>query len=95
MTFSFLPAHRALREQFEQARGWLEVMANRLADRRITVVAVQSDAPAASTGQPPASAAAAEESGTKRDLKAEALSSAAVQAMLEVFPAEIRDIEEM
>ncbi len=95
VTFSFLPAHRALREQFEQARGWLEVMANRLAGRRITVVAVQSDAPAASPGQPPASAAAPEESGTKRDLKAEALSSAAVQAMLEVFPAEIRDIEEM
>ena len=95
MTFSFLPAHRALREQFEQARSWLEVMANRLAGRRITVVAVQSDAPAASAGQPPAPAAVAEESGTKRDLKAEALSSAAVQAMLEVFPAEIRDIEEM
>jgi DNA polymerase-3 subunit gamma/tau len=95
VTFSFLPAHRALREQFEQARGWLEVMANRLAGRRITVVAVQSDAPAASPGQPPASAAALEENGTKRDLKAEALSSAAVQAMLEVFPAEIRDIEEM
>ena len=95
VTFSFLPAHRALREQFEQARSWLEVMANRLAGRRITVVAVQSDASAASAGQPPAPAAVAEESGTKRDLKAEALSSAAVQAMLEVFPAEIRDIEEM
>jgi len=95
VTFSFLPAHRALREQFEQARSWLEVMANRLAGRRITVVAVQSDAPASSAGQPPAPAAVAEESGTKRDLKAEALSSAAVQAMLEVFPAEIRDIEEM
>jgi DNA polymerase-3 subunit gamma/tau len=95
VTFSFLPAHRALREQFEQARGWLELLANRLAGRRITVVAVQSDGPAASTGQPPASAPGGEESGTKRDLKAEALSSAAVQAMLEVFPAEIRDIEEM
>ena len=31
----------------------------------------------------------------KRDLKAEALSSQAVQAMLDVFPAEIRDVEEM
>jgi len=30
----------------------------------------------------------------KRDLKAEAMSSSAVQAMLEVFPAEIRDVEE-
>jgi hypothetical protein len=31
----------------------------------------------------------------KRDLKAEAMSSSTVQAMLDVFPAEIRDIEEM
>ena len=95
VTFSFLPAHRALREQFEQTRGWLELIANRLAGRRIAVVAVQTDAPAASTGEPAPPAAGGQESGTQRDLKAEALSSAAVQAMLEVFPAEIRDIEEM
>jgi hypothetical protein len=31
----------------------------------------------------------------RRDLKAEAMSSSAVQAMLDVFPAEIRDVEEM
>ncbi len=31
----------------------------------------------------------------QRDLKAEAMSSSAVQAMLDVFPAEIRDVEEM
>jgi DNA polymerase-3 subunit gamma/tau len=31
----------------------------------------------------------------KRDLKAEAMSSSTVQAMLDVFPAEIRDVEEM
>jgi hypothetical protein len=30
----------------------------------------------------------------KRDLKAEAMSSSTVQAMLDVFPAEIRDVEE-
>jgi DNA polymerase-3 subunit gamma/tau len=95
VTFSFLPAHRALREQFEQTRGWLELVANRLAGRRIAVVAVQADAPPAATEQPPAPATGGDENGTRRDLKAEALSSAAVQAMLEVFPAEIRDIEEM
>jgi hypothetical protein len=31
----------------------------------------------------------------KRDLKAEALSSSGVQALLDVFPAEIRDVEEL
>ena len=37
----------------------------------------------------------AKETNQKRDLKAEAMSSSTVQAMLEVFPAEIRDVEEM
>jgi DNA polymerase III subunit gamma/tau len=94
ITFSFLPHHRALREQFDQARAWLESTAQRLAGRRITVTAVQApasqDPPSPSTQQsdtpPPAD---------RRDLKAEAMSSSAVQAMLDVFPAEIRDVEEM
>jgi hypothetical protein len=31
----------------------------------------------------------------RRNLKAEAMSSTTVQAMLDVFPAEIRDVEEI
>ena len=95
ITFSFLPHHRALREQFDQARAWLESTAQRLAGRRITVNAVQAAAsqdPSPPSSEPidtPPPAAA------KRDLKAEAMSSSAVQAMLDVFPAEIRDVEEM
>ena len=93
VTFTFLPAHRALREQFEQARAWLEAAAERLSGRKISVTAVQ----AADEGSPleaeqKASAAA---STAKRDLKAEAMSSTGVQALLDVFPAEIRDVEEM
>jgi DNA polymerase-3 subunit gamma/tau len=92
VTFSFLPTHRALREQFEQTRAWLEAAAERLAGRKVSVVAVQTDAaPAAEVAA--AQPAAAE--STTRDLKAEAMSSSAVQAMLDVFPAEIRDVEEM
>ena len=94
VTFSFLPTHRALREQFDQTRAWLEATAERLAGRKVAVVAVQSDgppgqAPAADAAPPPADPAA------KRDLKAEAMTSSAVQAMLDVFPAEIRDVEEI
>lgn len=93
ITFTFLPTHRALREQFEQTRPWLEAAAERVGGRKITVTAVQApaapDAPAAPTADADAPAAA------KRDLKAEALASSAVQAMLDVFPAEIRDVEEM
>ncbi len=89
ITFSFLPTHRALREQFDQTRAWLEATAERVAGRKISVAAVQSDA---GPNQPAAAPAAA---APKRDLKAEAMSSSAVQAMLDVFPAEIRDVEEM
>jgi DNA polymerase-3 subunit gamma/tau len=92
VTFTFLPAHRALREQFEQSRVWLEAAAERLTGRKVSVTAVQSagDVPAPEPEQKPAAAAPA-----KRDLKAEALSSTGVQALLDVFPAEIRDVEEM
>jgi DNA polymerase III gamma/tau subunit len=93
VTFTFLPAHRALREQFEQSRAWLEVAAERLAGRKISVTAVQAveDAAAPEPEERSSSAAAT----AKRDLKAEALSSTGVQALLDVFPAEIRDVEEM
>ena len=95
VTFSFLPTHRALREQFEQSRSWLEQTAERVAGRKVSVVAIQTEGGAATsaTTEPPANAAG--EQGAKRDLRAEAMSSSAVQAMLDVFPAEIRDVEEM
>jgi DNA polymerase-3 subunit gamma/tau len=92
VTFTFLPAHRALREQFEQARPWLEAAAERLTGRKIVVAAVQAaDSVGGAEPEPKNSAASA----PKRDLKAEALSSTGVQALLDVFPAEIRDVEEM
>jgi DNA polymerase-3 subunit gamma/tau len=91
VTFTFLPAHKALREQFDQSRVWLEAAAERIAGRRIAVAAVQS-APAEPGDN---GAAAPAETPGARDLKAEAMSSSAVQAVLDVFPAEIRDVEEM
>jgi DNA polymerase-3 subunit gamma/tau len=93
VTFTFLPTHRALREQLEQARPWLEETAERVAGRKVLVVAIQSGGAAAGLAE--ASATSTPEPGSKRDLRAEALSSSAVQAMLDVFPAEIRDVEEM
>jgi DNA polymerase-3 subunit gamma/tau len=91
ISFTFLPTHRALREQFEQTRAWLESTAELLAGRKVVVTAVQAPSPA----EPEAPAAAVKAEAPKRDLKAEAMSSSAVQAMLDVFPAEIRDVEEM
>jgi DNA polymerase III subunit gamma/tau len=99
ITFTFLPTHRALREQFEQTRAWLETTAERVAGRKVVVTAIQTPAadagPAAAVPDHGAAASKPAADTAKRDLKAEAMSSSAVQAMLDVFPAEIRDIEEM
>ena len=96
VTFTFSPTHTMLRELFDQQRQWLESTAQRLAGRKVAVTAMQ--APAGSTSDvTPADAPArvTSEQAPKRDLKAEAMSSSAVQAMLDVFPGEIRDVEEM
>ena len=69
----------------------------------MNVAVVQSQSAAAPPAEPapapePAGTApspAADKAKGGRDLKAEAMSSSAVQAMLDVFPAEIRDVEEM
>ena len=106
ITFTFLPTHRALHDQFNETRPWLESAAERLAGRRIVVTAVQAaegeagtppavaSSPKAAEAQPSAPVAA-HAPARDRDLKAEAMSSSAVQAMLDVFPAEISDVEEM
>jgi hypothetical protein len=101
VTFTFGANQNAARGMLEQNKPWVEAAAQRLAGRPIRILVVQSSTPAAPPAdapmaQPKAAAPAADQpkSGT-RDLKAEAMSSSAVQAMLDVFPAEIRDVEEM
>jgi DNA polymerase-3 subunit gamma/tau len=94
--FAFLPTHRALRDQFEQNRPWIESAAERVAGRKMTVMSVQVEAGAApANGATPKDEPEAPVSNGKRDLKAEAMSSAAVQAVLDVFPGEIKDVEEL
>ena len=97
VTFTFLPAHRALREQFDQSREWLESIAERLAGGRLAVVSAAAEGADAATpetgAEPPTPAPVSQVAG--RDLKEEALASTAVQAVLDVFPSEIRDVEEM
>ena len=97
VTFTFLPAHRTLREQLEQNRQWLESVAGVVSGRRMPVMAAQQDAPAEARPAAGDSGAgdAAVKSGGPVDLKASVMSDAAVQAMLDVFPAEIEDVEEI
>jgi len=98
VTFSFTPAQRALKDQFEQQKAWLESIAQPIAGRRITMASAQADA---SSAPPPAdngagAKAPAQQSAEKKSaLREQALADAGVQTMLEVFPAEIRDVEEM
>jgi DNA polymerase-3 subunit gamma/tau len=92
VSFTFSMTQRTLCETFEQQRAWLETIAEKLAGRKVTVIAVQAADAAASPpgGQTPDAAAT-----KKSALRQQALADAGVQALLEVFPAEIRDVEEM
>jgi DNA polymerase-3 subunit gamma/tau len=99
ITFTFAPAHRVLRTQLEQSRSWLEPLAGQLAGRKITVVALEANG--ASGSAAPAAPPPAQESSAppppdrQAALKAKALSDSGVQAMLDVFAAEIKEVEEM
>jgi DNA polymerase-3 subunit gamma/tau len=90
ITFTFASNQNVARMQLDSNKEWLEGVAHRLAGRRIQVTSAQVQAEAA-----PAADAAPASSASKRDLKEEARSSPGIQAMLDVFPAEIRDVEEI
>ena len=100
LVFTFAPQHRLLRAQFDQAqtRAWLETLASQLAGRRMGIASVEttgaspkSDRPAAdgATGTPAAS------SDRQAELRQQALADSGVQAMLDVFAADIKNVEEM
>jgi DNA polymerase-3 subunit gamma/tau len=90
VTFTFAPNQRTLRDTFEQNRPWLESIGQQLAGRRLVFAALtQSEAsgPTAESAEKPPD--------KKAVLREQALADAGVQTMLEMFPAEIRDVEEM
>ena len=93
IVLTFAPQHRALRHQFDQARASLEELATRLAGRRIAVVGVEG---AAGSAAPPPGRQVAPAPATDRqaELRQQALADSGVQAMLDVFGAEIKDVEE-
>ena len=100
IVFTFAPQHRALRGQLDQppTRAWLETLASQLAGTRMAIVSAEgtgapqkSGAPAAADGStPPASS-----NDRQAELRQQALADSGVQAMLDVFAADIKDVEEM
>jgi DNA polymerase-3 subunit gamma/tau len=100
VVFRFTPQHRALRVQLEQTRGWLEDLATRLAGHKMTIVAGEVAGPppaagAAQAGRGTAAFPAGEKADRQAELKARALADTNVQAMLDVFGTDIKEVEEM
>ena len=87
-----------MRQHVEARRGWLESLAESVAGRKVAVTTargVAADTPPArptDAGPRPAAPAPAPPDA---DLRARALADGGVQAMLDVFPAEIREVEEI
>jgi hypothetical protein len=106
VTFTFSPVQRALQGTVEQNRAWLEGLAHRVAGRKMAIAVVQGDAAGSSDAQGreasnPGAGNGGAATGSSTDktrqstLREQALADTSVQALLEVFPAEIRDVEEM
>jgi DNA polymerase-3 subunit gamma/tau len=90
VTFTFAPNQRTLRDTFEQNRPWLESIGQQVAGRRLVFAALtqnEASGPTAESAEKPPD--------KKAVLREQALADASVQTMLEMFPAEIRDVEEM
>ena len=95
IVFTFGPHHRTLRSNLDGKRAELEELASRLAGRRITILSaegVPTAVPGKTGGAPGRTGAPPDE--RKTELKQQALEDSGVQAMLDVFAAEIKDVEE-
>ena len=98
IVFSFVPAQRLFEEQVEQNRAWLESLAARMAGRKMPPSAWSPSrrrprlAPPAS-GQPGA-LPPVRPAGPADALKAAAAADPGMQALLDLFPAEIEDVED-
>ena len=96
VVFTFGPQHRPLKSQLEQQRPLLETIAAQLSGRKMSIVAAEGAPPP--PNRPRAAPAAGPEAAPdekKAALREQALADSGVQAMLDVFAAEIKDVEEM
>jgi DNA polymerase-3 subunit gamma/tau len=94
LVLAFAPQHKALKQQLDQSRPWLEEMATRIAGRKITVAAVEGNGPApARPGE--AARGAASATDQQSALKQKAMADSGVQAMLDVFGTDIKEVEEI
>jgi DNA polymerase-3 subunit gamma/tau len=98
LVFTFGPVHETMRQQVEARRGWLESLAESVAGRKVAVTTARGVATDTVPVRPPDAGprpAAPAPAPPDADLRARALADGGVQAMLDVFPAEIREVEEI
>ena len=95
IVFMFGPQHRPLKSQLEQQRPLLETIAGQLSGRKMSIVAAEGTPPPPTRPGAGATAPQAAPDEKKAALREQALADSGVQAMLDVFAAEIKDVEEM
>jgi hypothetical protein len=94
IVFCYGPDRTMLGDGVSRERAWLEELATGLAGRRISVMAdVAKGEPGASPAR--AGTRTAAPAGAARDLKAEAMKDPVLQSLLDVIPAEVKDITEL
>jgi hypothetical protein len=95
ITFVFGLRPSTLQGQFEAQRASLEEIATSLAGRPMRIATVEEKDAAPGPGGGSSGPRPGVSSGDQDKLKAAVMNEPAVQAMLDVFPAEIKDVEEM
>jgi DNA polymerase-3 subunit gamma/tau len=98
VTLTFGPQHTIFKHQLDQNRPWLEEMASRLAGRKITVIGADGDgAPPPRPGDAGRNAGSGAPADPDRQsaLKQKAMADSGVQAMLDVFGTDIKEVEEI
>ena len=94
---AFAPQHKAMRVQVDPVRATLEEIASQLAGRRMAVVTVETpgaaSAPAAASA-PDAATAGPPGPDRQSQLRQQALADKSVQALLDVFGTQIKEVEE-
>jgi len=94
--FRFGASHTMAADRLGREKALLESLASEAAGRRMTVtVDVVESGAKAGAGREPGATSAASPGATPEDLREKARQDPAVQALLDVFPGEIRDAKEL
>jgi len=94
IVFRFGPIQTMLADQVAQQKAWLETLALEVVGRRMTVTA---DVAKGAAGPTPIAPGTRPDQALNRaaDLRAAAMKDPVVQSLLEIFPAEVKDVTEL